>query len=177
MGKFDEILRNSEDPALKSFRENFPDVAGPIATLFDEFVNRNAGMIESRVSAVEEDLLAQKIPNLKAVRQHPEWSAWLRVVDRYGQMRQVAFDVAMSTLNVGAISNLVQDFKAEKGLSSTRPGGTPGNPGADHPIARSFIRQFSIDVARGKYRGKEAEAKAIQDKIDAAVAAGKVLNQ
>jgi hypothetical protein len=45
------------------------------------------------------------------------------------------------------------------------------------PVTRSFIMQFALDISRGKYKDREEEIRKIQAKIDAAVSAGKILDQ
>ncbi|MGD0624262.1 MAG: hypothetical protein ABSB32_06025 [Thermodesulfobacteriota bacterium] len=42
------------------------------------------------------------------------------------------------------------------------------------PIRASFIKQFYQDKIRGKYKGREDEAKKIEAKINSAVASGRV---
>jgi hypothetical protein len=177
MGIGSEFLQNSNDETIKRFREDFPEVAGPLGKLMDEFGNQILNKADARADAVQEQLLEQKVPDLKVCREHPEWSSWLQAKNRYGLSRQTGFDIAMATLNVQALSNLCADFEREKGINLGVTGlGNSGNPGPEGSVSRSFIRNFSIDVARGKYRGREEEAKKIQAQIDAAVAAGKIVN-
>jgi hypothetical protein len=44
-------------------------------------------------------------------------------------------------------------------------------------VSRSEINQFYSEKARGKYRGREKEADAIEAKIHAAMAAGMVVEK
>jgi hypothetical protein len=207
---FSDMLKSSEDPALKSFNQNFPDVAGPIGKMFDDFGSQIFKKADERLAAVEKTSqdtkqdtyireLNQSHSDWQTVCQgDPQWPIWLNTDNGYGITRMDALRKANATFNSRVVSKLLTDFKKETGLASaqpTNPGsdprfrqvtpssgpsgaqtGTPQNQGPE-PVARSFITQFAMDVARGRYKGREAEANAIQAKIDAAVSVGKVLNK
>ncbi len=174
---FTEMLEKSEDPALKEFRERFPDVAGPIGKMFDEFGSQILGRADERVAEVQKKILTEKVPGLSECEVDDSWPAFLDQPDRYGVLRRQAFKQAMSSMNVGALQNIVNDFRAFKGLPASREHAAgPGAPDVQ-PVTRSFIMSFARNVVGGKYRGKEAEMNAIQAKIDAATAAGRIIDR
>jgi hypothetical protein len=130
----------------------------------------------------------------------PNWPVWLNRPDRYGRKNLDALKDAQARLDSAVVVNLLTDFKKEMGNApapSPTPPATP-NPAAAfvtppsgpsqgvpvatpqnqvEPVARSFINQFYQDKTKGRYRGKEKEAEAIEAKINAALAAGKVTDQ
>ena len=120
------------------------------------------------------DTLALKIPGWASLGQDPAWSAWLSQKHRYSsKSRLEVLKEAYAALDAEAIVNLVKDFRLSQGLPPSTP---VGSRQVAEGVTRSFIRQFSQDVIRGRYRGREKERMVIQAKIDNAIAAGKVLN-
>lgn len=128
----------------------------------------------------------------------PRWPTWLAKTDAYGLSKLMALRTASAKYDSQVVINLLSDFKKEMAVPPApnsnpaqnpnarlvSPGSGPSGPGAatpahqgPEPVARSFILKFAQDVATGKYRGKEEAQKATQAKIDAAVAAGKILNK
>jgi len=184
MGVISEALCNSEDQTIKRFRENFPDVWEPLLKILDEVGSRQVRAVESRLAPLEqasnqehrvkfEAILNRNVPDWKQVYADPNWTAWLSKIDRYGMKRMDSFRSADARFDAQTIVNLIADFKREMG--GPVQGINIGVPG--DPVARSFIHEFARDLSRGKYKGREKEAEAIQAKIDAATAAGKILNQ
>ncbi len=45
----------------------------------------------------------------------------------------------------------------------------------DRPISKAYIDKFYDDLARGRYRGRHSEARAIEAEIDKAVMEGRVV--
>jgi len=123
MGIVSDSMKLSEDPAIKNFLRDFPDVAEPLGNILDDLARKQVRAIESRIAPLEKS---------------------------------------------------VSDFQKKL----TLPDGLAQVTGASvEAVPRSFIQKFAQDVATGKYRGREKEVEAIQAKIDAAVSAGKILNQ
>ena len=148
--------------------------------------------------------LNAKHPAWNTLGQDPNWAFWLSQKDRYSPKRRLdLLKEANQNLDADTVVNLIDDFKADLAKSGTPPASTlsnptppvpatpafvappsgpsntPTNPNANQveAVSRSFINQFYNDKNRGKYKGREAEAKAITAKIDAAVAAGRVINK
>lgn len=187
MGVFSDKLLSSQDETIKDFRNNFPDVFGPICKILDEVGSQQVRAVESRLAPLEraatqeqrvkfEAILSRTVPDWRQVFQDPNWTAWLNKIDRYGMKRMDSFRAADKKFDAQAIVNLIADFRQEMGF----PGGPAQGPNIGAPgenVSLSSIRQFARDVSRGKYKGREKEAEAIQSKIDAATASGNILNQ
>jgi hypothetical protein len=137
--------------------------------------------------------------------QDPNWSMWLGQKDRYSPKKRLdLLKEANQSLDAEAVTNLLDDFKADMARAGnppasvplisvtptppavpfvtppSGPGSAPANlnaPGGPEPVARSFIQQFYQDKIRGRYKGQDAEVAKIQAKIDAAISSGRVLNK
>ncbi len=128
----------------------------------------------------------------------PNWPVWLNRPDRYGRKALDVLKDAQARLDAQVVVNLLTDFKKEMGpppaptpstpASSqaafvTPPSGPSQGPAAAtapaqvEAVSRSEINQFYSEKARGKYRGREKEADAIEAKIHAAMAAGMVVEK
>jgi hypothetical protein len=187
MGTISETLKTSTDEAIKNFRENFPDVFEPVAKIIDDVAGRIVRGAEDRISAVENAamepkreaffrVLSQAHPDWEAVcKNDPNWSVWLSRPDRYGRKAIDTLKDAQARLDAQVVVNLLTDFKREMGQSSFGSSTPPApNPGSTGAVTRGFIRQFYADRAKGRYRGKEKEAEAIEARINAAIQAGQV---
>lgn len=160
--------------------------------------------IERTNSASKEETFSRAIakehPDWQVVCQgDPRWPVWLGKTDAYGLSKFMALRTASAKFDSQVVIKLLSDFKQEMAGAPAQPiipaqdpnaqfispgsgpagHGAANQPGAKgpEPVARSFIHKFSRDVVTGKYRGREAEMNATQAKIDAATAAGKILNK
>jgi hypothetical protein len=207
---FSEALKSSNDEAIKNFRENFPDVFGPMSKILDDFGTQLTKKSDEKIASIEKinsntkqetfsRTIADMHPDWETICQgDPRWPVWLSKTDTYGLSKLMALRTASAKFDHQVVINLLSDFKKEMAVPPAQvltpaqnpnaqyvaPGSGPSGPGATinlgagpESVARSFIQKFSQDVVTGKYRGKEAEQKVIQAKIDAAISAGKILNK
>jgi hypothetical protein len=190
MGIASDVFRSSTDEKIKRFREDYPDIVEPMATIIDQVAGLITRGTEERISSIENaamgprreafiHALTQAHPDWQTIGQSdPNWSVWLSRPDRYGRKAIDTLKEAQARLDAQVVINLLTDFKMEMGqypyAGGTPPGASQGNVGT---LTRSYIKQFYHDKARGKYRGREKEADAIEAKIHAAMAAGMVVEK
>lgn len=168
-------------------------VTGAVSTLEARIQNMEAqlGSVTQETALTKEQqfyaLLGQLVPNWRAVNDTDAWLQWLGVKDEvYGLPRQAALDNAFSRLDAQQVAKVfnahvssvptapapasMENQITPDGASSTAP-----QAGAAKPIlSERAITAFYNDKARGAYRGREAEADALEAQIDTAVAEGRV---
>jgi hypothetical protein len=146
---------------------------------------RTADTMESQFYAA----LDQLVPDWKAINADPEWLAWLAEVDDvYNIPRQAALDAAFERLNAANVAAVFKKYAqtrpkpAAAGMQSlitpSEGGGAPPAPPA--PPARQLITQDAVqrfynDVAKGRYRGREAEQAQIEAEINLAAQEGRII--
>lgn len=131
--------------------------------------------------------LADKCPNWKQINTHPEFLGWLADNDRYTRKtRRALLGEAFAAHDIDTVANIMQDWEkfflvkqdhepddvappaGGGGLGSGGDGGGGGNQPVR--ITQAEINKFYTDVALNKYKGRDEERKAMEAKIDAAVA-------
>ena len=141
------------------------------------------------------DTLASRAPDWRIINADQRFLQWLGEVDLiYGMPRQAALDHASETRSVERTVAIFDAFKASIAPppSPTPPPPKPPAPqplqdparsGATPPpsgqtteiISSDDVTAFYNDVARGKvYRGRDAERVALEQRIDQAIAEGRV---
>ena len=135
------------------------------------------------------DNLTKQVPDWETTNANPAFLAWLADSDPvYGVPRQRALDSAREQLDVARIVSVFRAFAP-----------TPATPApvARNPVDRQVspkagassasqtaapktgfsqkqVTDFYNDLARGKFRGREAEAAAIEQSVNLAIAEGRV---
>jgi len=188
----------------ENFPDMFEFVANAADMIAGKTIQQTEKRLESveqrnAVSAQEKFLteLGSKVPGWETICQEdPNWPVFLNAVEPYsGKKKLDLLKDASQMWNYSTVINLLKDFQKEFGTGTHPPSNplTPTPPPTVFPpsghaaaltstgaqpeyIARGFISQFYQDVARGAYRGRVAEEKAIKAKIDQAVAKGLILN-
>ena len=150
--------------------------------------------VEQRVKSTADAAIAQaldsRIPDWRQLNSDPGFLEWVGQTDpQFGMSRQQALDAALahaeSTGDVQtAVDRIVAIFSAypkRKAPSVAPPASTttPAAPESLSPtitpqnskpyITQDFIRKFSEDVAKGRYRNRPSERVRIQEMIDAAI--------
>lgn len=171
------------------------------AGLLKRLENLEAGMQSTgkqiNVSAEQAffDTLASRAPDWRSVNADQRFLQWLGEVDPiYGMPRQAALDHASQTKSVERTVAIFDAFKASVAPPpvpvapppkppASQPLQDPARSGAAPPpteasveiISSGDVTAFYNDVARGKvYRGRDAERVALEQKIDQAIAEGRV---
>jgi hypothetical protein len=152
------------------------------------------------------DALDAHVPDWEQINEHPAYHAWLAEVDPYsGSRRKAMLDHAFARQDPARVVAFFQGFKAEAAATDPHPpqgaphqtpaqpanGGVPlqafAAPGRAGPAAqpssagkpvytRSDISRFYRMKAEGRYRGREAEAEAIDADIINAAQEGRVVS-
>lgn len=205
-----------DNPEFKAFKENFPDIADMMVKVVDTAATKIHQDTAQRFTALESNsvqdrqekfvaVLNAKYPGWQTMGQDPNWALWLGQKDRYSPKKRLdLLKEANQSLDAEAVTNLLDDFKADMAKAGNPPAFVPSTPATPTPpavpfvtppsgsgsapanlnanqgpetVTRSFINQFYQDKIRGRYKGREEEVAKIQAKIDAAVSAGKILNK
>ena len=162
-------------------------------------LQRMLGTVEQRLEGTNQtvavtaeqaffDKLAKQVPEWETINANPAFLAWLAESDPvYGVPRQRALDSAREQLDV---SRIVSVFRAFAPATSSAP---PVRNAVDRQVSpkagaansmqtapqkqvysQKQITDFYNDQARGKFRGREAEALAIEQSVNLAIAEGRV---
>lgn len=136
-------------------------------------------------------VLETLVPDYQAINARQDWLAWLDEKDPvYGVPRQAALDQAFAALDARQTANIFKAFLASRPAAPAAPvdtlasqvtpsavanaGATVHSPQAEPVYSEKSITDFYNDVARGKYRGREAEQQRIEQAINRALTEGRV---
>jgi len=171
---------------------------GRLVNDFDERLKvieaRHAATTETVQKTAKEvflDRVKQAVPDLDAVNTNPAFLEWLADTDLVsGYVRQDILDHAAGSLDVGRVVGIFNAFKATQAPAqatvappakqqlerqvaprSTAPAATPDTP---RIYTVADVEQFYADVRRGLYRGKDAQAAAIEAELNQALSEGRV---
>lgn len=135
------------------------------------------------------DKLAKQVPTWEAINADPAFLAWLADSDPvYGVPRQQALDQARQQLDVDRIVKVFRAFapavpseapvvrNSVDRQVSPKAGAANATPTVATPpmYSQKQVTDFYNDVARGKFRGREAEQAAIEQSVNTAIAEGRV---
>lgn len=134
------------------------------------------------------DRLTAAVPDWESVNGNAQFLAWLGEVDPvYGQPRQVALDAAQANLNperAAAVFNAFKTTLPKPAAAKADPLGkqvTPRSSASSTPsptekpiLTQEQIAAFYGDVAKGRYRGREAEVARTEETINLAIAENRV---
>ena len=171
----------------QSVDAKFSEVVGKLA----EMEQRLAGTTQSVAVSSEQrffDDLTRQVSNWEAINADPAFLAWLADSDPvYGVPRQQALDNARAQLDVTRIVNVFRAFApTTKAAAPVRnpvdrqvspKAGASGQTQVVQPksqFTQKQISDFYNDLARGKFRGRETEAAAIEQSVNRAIAEGRV---
>lgn len=132
--------------------------------------------------------LSAAVPNWKEINADQRFLDWLAEVDPvYGQPRQVALDAAQQSLNPTRASNVFKAFAKtiatpaapkvdplSKQVSPSAAASAPPQPTEKQILTQQQVSAFYADVAKGKYRGREAEVERLNAIVNEALADGRV---
>lgn len=126
------------------------------------------------------------VPTWQQVNQDPRFHAYLEAADEAtGERRQDLLMRFEQRRDAARTAKVFSDFLAtiappkprdpqRRALPDGQPAGGNEPPPPGPAISQAEIRQFQADVARGRYRGRPNEQKAMQDRIDQAYLAGRI---
>lgn len=194
-----EPTKPSVDPKdIENFGQEMMEMVQRYVTGAVNALSTRLGQLEANLTGVAQKtqetaqqsfytLLTKLCPEWNAINVDERWLAWLGVVDPiYKVPRQAALDRAFKNQDAEQVANIFNTFKTSIPAAQTppsldnqiQPDGS-GNPAPPAPVQKPILSQKSItdfynDVSRGKYTGKEAEAAAIEEVINQAVAENRV---
>jgi hypothetical protein len=134
--------------------------------------------------------LEKLVPNWQQTNQDPAFLSWLAEADPvYGVQRQVALNTARQSLDANRAASVFNAFAKLTAAPAAAPtpspmaqhqapvvsgGSTPPTPTEQPVFTEKQISAFYNDVARGRYRGREADQQRIENAINAAAREGRI---
>lgn len=184
-----EMVQKYATQAYGAMRDEFGSLATKLDARVAELEGTVTGVSKQAAQSAEEQFYAtldKLVPDWRQINDDQRFLEWLGQVDPvYGVPRQVGLNAAHQALKADHAARV---FTAFKGMLPTKPTQAAlvsprGSAGAEAPstqeakprLARKFIETFFNDQARGRYRGREAEAERIEADINLAVAEGRVM--
>lgn len=177
---------------IEEYGQDMIDVAQRAAR---EVIEPQLQQVTTQLSQAQFDLaLTRAVPNWEVINQDPVFWQWLDQVDPYtGQQRRATLQAAFADRNaeqaVLGFQAFIQDYQA--GQQAAAAAATPNPnlaqqqqparntaaavPAAGRTYSRAQINQFYREVTQGRYRGREQEAKAIEDDINKAMNEGRIV--
>ncbi len=130
--------------------------------------------------------VSSAVPNWEAINFDPNFIKFMEDPDYDGTPRKTYFHIAEAQGNAALIIRYMREYEASQGrkpdalASKVTPVGDLGSTQAvkekpGESITRAYIDKFYDDVARGRYRGRQRDADAIEAAIDKAVMEGRVV--
>jgi hypothetical protein len=165
---------------------------GTLVSRIEQIERGLQGTTQAVAASAEETFftrLNSLAPSWEATNTNPAFLAWLGEVDPIlGATRQAALEAAQSHLDVHRAAAI---FQAWTNLNPPAPAPrvdplerqtsprSAASPAPTGPTPKTVITQAQIiafydDVAKGRYRGRDAEAAQIEETINAALAEGRV---
>jgi hypothetical protein len=142
-----------------------------------------------------ESVLDSRVPGWRETNDDPLFHDWLAQPDVYsGQPRQHLLNDAVGSADYDRVARIFLGYRSEQ--QATAPAGaartpTQGKlrldtlaapararsvparePAPEKPMTEGEIAQFNEDVLKGRYRGREAEMRAMDERINRALLAG-----
>lgn len=151
--------------------------------------------VDERVEATREQTFLQAltaaVPDWQAINSQPAWIQWLRQTDPiFGSSRQEALNKASEAADAQRVAAIFNAYKltlapapaprqAANDMSELQApqslAAAPAPVQQEVPfVSTAQVNSFYNDVAKGKYRGREAEAAQMEAVINAAAAAGRI---
>lgn len=179
----------------------FGSLSQQFSARFAELDNRIAG-VEQNLTGVSKQTtlsleqlfwkdLASQVPDWNEINNSDKFLAWLAEVDPvFGYPRQAALQDAQNKFDAARVAAMFKTFKsmntppvvqqqanplaAQVAPSTTASAPAPVQQADSEIITITAVNQFYDAVRRGKYRGREAEAEAIEARINKAAAEGRI---
>jgi hypothetical protein len=180
----EDLITSVAQGVLAPLMEKFEKTVAPLQESITEIKKTNT----KGVRATFESGLTDKVPEWEQLRDMPEFLKFLEQPDPLsGEPIGVKAKQADKANNLQVVVNIYNMFKeslGEKGkkipdlkkiLQPSTTHKPPKEKQEEPIITQTFIAQFYESVKKGAYRGKEAEAAAIEARINKATAEEKVV--
>lgn len=160
-------------------------------TAIEQHLRGTANAVAKTTDEIFMERLLARVPDFEAVNTSEGFLAWLSEIDPiYGAPRQDALTAAGDARDVERVATIFNAYKAT--LQAQAPAAPATNkldkqvaPRASAPAAAPVaarntftvaeVQAFYRDMQRGVYRGREAEAAAMEQKFNAALAEGRIV--
>lgn len=129
--------------------------------------------------------VSSAVPNWEAINFDPAFAKFMDEPDYDGTPRKNYFASAEAQGNSALVIRYMKEFEASKPkdklAAKVAPIGDSSSTATDHKkpgdkvFSRKYIDKFYDDLSRGRYRGRDSEAKVIEAAIDKAVMEGRVV--
>lgn len=196
----DEFDPAVESPAQRvaaqaaAFMQKVSSVVSALEQRLTQVERTQAGQsstIAATAEEVFESRLTASVPTWREVNVQQAFLDWLAEVDPIaGTQRQAALNAAHQSLDAGRVSAIFGEFLktqvrpaaaqvptavAKQVAPSTAAPAAPQAAPAQKPVVtQAQVAQFYQDLASGRYRGNEVQARALEAAIDQAMAEGRV---
>jgi hypothetical protein len=177
--------------AHQTLRAEFNDVVAKFDGRLQQVEQIVTGVSQKTDSTLESQFyasLAGLAPTWQKINESESWLAWLAEIDPiYGVPRQAALDDAFQRMDVSRTAEIFRQYERSRPArpsasaeSLVTPSGGASNPAPAAPVqkqlvSQKFVQTFYNDQARGKYRGREAEAARIEAEINTAAEEGRIV--
>ncbi len=189
-----DVMQRKAQEVIHAEREQFTQMINELRAE-NAKLHQQVGSVSERQGATDRrgylNALEQQIPGFEAINADPKFLEWLDDMDPMtGLSRKAYLTDAYNAMDVGRTAAIFTSWPGAKGHQQQR------NPKADlakqvapnaartsstppsNPNERSWsmreIDLFYKDLARGAYRGRDADAQRIEAEIDLAVSQGRV---
>jgi hypothetical protein len=184
-----EMVQRYVTRALEAMRSEFTQHVGSFEQRVGALESQLTGVSRKAETSLEQAFYAdleRAVPDWQAINSSERWLAWLGTKDPVYQLaRQAALDSAHQRMDAQHVASIFKEFKGavppRESLNDQRNPATvsagaalPAATGAKPIIRQSEIQAFYTDLARGRYRGREAEASRIEESINLAASEGRV---
>lgn len=186
-----EMVTRYASRAFEQMREEFGSYAASLDARLKALEDKVLGVSERTAKTMEEmfyQSLGDQVPDWRQINEMDSWLNWLGREDEvYGMTRQQALDNAHAALNANRVAAVFKKFKDDvlakqptlenqvapaAGAASAPP---PPSAAAPRVITQKAVQDFYLALAKGRYRGKEAEAERLKQEIDRAAAEGRIV--
>jgi hypothetical protein len=158
-------------------------------------IDKKIGTVAERAQKAEANTfftdLSGKVSDWKVINDNKEFIDWLSQRDKYSARPKLdLLRDAVSRQDLETTASFFTDWKESLGkqaqdtgkpkpnidkfASPSKPTGGAAKPKETDPVSRDFIKKFYEDSTKGKYRGREEEAKKIEESINLALSEGKI---
>lgn len=169
-----------------------------VASQFDQRLNAIEQHLRGTVNAVAKttdeifiERLTARVPDYETVNTSEGFLDWLSEIDPiYGAPRQDALTVAGNARDVDRVAFIFNAYKAtlqapapvtpaanklDKQVAPRTGAHTTAPVAARNTFTVAEVQAFYRDMQRGVYRGRDAEAAAMEQKFNAALAEGRII--
>lgn len=195
-----------EPAEIAKFKEEYPEISTHVDAFVQAQLKKMQKDFDKKVDTIRSEALTTKsdsffdrldlaVPDWKQLDTDADFVNWLGTTEKYARKtRKELLNEAVREGDLAGVTTFFNDYKAEKGTVTDPPApakkpiekfaspgksagrGAPAASADEGFIKRSDVKDFYAKLNKGGFRGREKEAEAYEAKINAALAAGKIIN-